>query len=289
MGIVFAGIAPHGFPVISALSDDADGALATRKALVELGQRASAAGVDVIVIAGPHGVRVDGQVALANTGRAAGSLAWMGKTVEMNIPIDMALTDAIANRARASGIPVAMVGFAGNRRDQAVLPLDWGMLVPLWFLGHDQNVVGSGDVLSPAPKDDPGPPVVLVSPSRFMPRDQLVALGRALADAAEADGRRIAYIASCDWAHTHTEDGPYGFHAAAARTDAIVVDAVQRNAISEIGLISDEQATDAAIDGLWQTLILQGVLERVPLVSQLLSYESPTYYGMLVASFSTGA
>lgn len=286
MGIVFAGIAPHGFPLIPPLSDDADGAHVTRGALEELGRRAIASGVEAVVIAGPHGVRVDGQVALANTGRAAGALAWQGNKVEMNVPVDLALTDAIASAARVRELPVAMVGFAGNRRDQAVLPLDWGMMVPLWFLGHDQNLPGSGDVLAPAPPTGDGPPVVLVSPSRFMPRSSLVAFGRAIADAAEADGRRIAFVASCDWAHTHAVDGPYGFHPSSKRVDDLVVDAVRRNAIAEIGEIPDALASTAAIDGLWQTLMLQGVLERVPMASELLSYEAPTYYGMLVASWT---
>ncbi len=59
--------------------------------------------------------------------------------------------------------------------------------------------------------------------------------------------------------------------------------------LAAIGALTDDQAATAAIDGLWQTLMLQGVLERVPLNAELLSYEAPTYYGMLVASFSTGA
>lgn len=283
MGIVFAGIAPHGLPLIPALSDDADGALQTRASLRALGESARAAGVQAIVMAGPHGVRVDGQVALANTGRAAGSLEWRGNRVEMSLPLDLALTDAIAEAARAAGVPVAKVGFGGNSRPQAVLPLDWGMLVPLWFLGHDRNSPGSGDLLAPPPESDQGPPAVMVSPSRFMPREHLVDVGRAIADAASRDGRRIGFIASCDWAHTHAPEGPYGFHSSASEVDAFVVDAVRRNAIERIGMLSDEQAATAAIDGLWQTLILQGVLERVPMRAELLSYEAPTYYGMLVA------
>ena len=40
MPLVFAAIAPHGFPLIPDLSDDAGGALATRAAMEELGRRA---------------------------------------------------------------------------------------------------------------------------------------------------------------------------------------------------------------------------------------------------------
>lgn len=286
MGIVFGGIAPHGFPLIPELSDSAEGALQTRDALQELGRQCAASGADVVVIAGPHGVRVDGFVALAGTGRAAGTLAWNGRAVEMNVPIDLALTDGIVDCARAQGIPVVTTGFAGNRREQSVLPLDWGMLVPLWFLGHDRNVPGSGDVLARTPDGDDGPSVVLVSPSRALPWQSLIDFGRAVAAAAEADGRRVAFIASCDWAHTHQDSGPYGFHPLAAALDARIVDMVERNALAELLTIREEDASAAAIDGIWQALMLQGVLDIAPMDGALLSYEAPTYYGMLVASWS---
>jgi aromatic ring-opening dioxygenase LigB subunit len=44
----------------------------------------------------------------------------------------------------------------------------------------------------------------------------------------------------------------------------------------------------ASIDGLWQALVLAGVLRRVPLRAEVLSYEAPAAYatGMIVATFS---
>ena len=286
MGIVFAGIAPHGFSLIPELSYDAEGALATRTALRELGRRFRAAGPETIVIASPHGVRVDGALALAGTGRAAGSLSWDEHRVEMNIPLDQALTDSIATRLRETGAPVAVTGFGGNQRTESVLPLDWGSLVPLWFLGHDRNIRGSGGTLAETPDADDGLPVVLVSPSRSLSYTALMEAGRAIADAAAADGRRVAFIASCDWAHTHAETGPYGFHPLAAETDALVVDLVARNALDELAHISREIARAVAMDGLWQALLLSGVLQVTPMPGTLLGYEAPSYYGMLVASWS---
>lgn len=286
MPIVFGAIAPHGFAIIPEMSDDADGALATRAAMEELARRFEAAKPDVVVIASPHGFRVDGSIVLANTGRAAGTLRWKGRQVEMNVPIDLALTDAIAAQARANGISIAMAGFAGNSRPQSVLPLDWGNITPLWYAGHGRNMVGCGDVLADAPQGPEGPPVVLVSPSRFMPREQLVTFGEAVAEASDADGRRVAFIASCDWGHRHAESGPYGYHPAAADVDAEVVAAVREGRLHDLMAISDERASEAAIDGLWQTLMLAGVIDRVPLTPDVLSYEAPTYFGMLVASYS---
>ena len=283
MPLVFAAIAPHGFPLIPALGEDAGGALATRAAMAELGRRAAGAGVEAIVIAGPHGVRVEGAICLYDTARAAGTLAWQGREVELNVPLDGPLTDAIAAEARGRGIPVAMAGFAGNQRFQSVMPMDWGILTPLWFLGHGRNMPGHGDVLADPPPEDIGPPAVAVTPSRSLPRETLVAFGQAIAAAAEADSRRVAFVASCDWGHTHAESGPYGFHEEAAKVDAEIVAAVRDNDLMRLIDLDEERAREAAIDGLWQTLMLAGVLEAVPMDGDFLGYEAPTYYGMLVA------
>jgi aromatic ring-opening dioxygenase LigB subunit len=164
-----------------------------------------------------------------------------------------------------------------------VLPLDWGILTPLWFLGHGRNMPGHGDVLSEPPAADIGPPVVIVAPSRSVPRATLVDFGQAVAEAAANDPRRIAFIASCDWGHAHRADGPYGFHSESAAVDAEVVAAVAANDLLSLIDLDEGRARDAAIDGLWQALMLAGALEAVPMPVELLSYEAPTYYGMLVA------
>jgi aromatic ring-opening dioxygenase LigB subunit len=286
MSLVFAAIAPHGFPLIPDLSDDAGGALATRVAMEEMGQRAVAAGVGALVIAGPHGVRVDAAICLADTARAAGTLAWQGRQVELNVPVDGSLTDAIVAKAGERGIPIALAGYGGNRRDQSVLPLDWGMLTPLWFLGHNLNMRGHGDALADPPAADIGPPAVIITPSRSLPRTTLVDFGRAVAGAAANDPRHIAFIASCDWGHAHRADGPYGFHPESAVVDAEVVAAVGANDLARLIDLDESRARNAAIDGLWQALMLAGALEVVPMHVELLSYEAPTYYGMLVAVWS---
>lgn len=288
MPLEIAAIAPHGYPIIPALSDDAEGGLATRAATEDLGRRFAEAGVEVIIVAGPHGVRVEGAIALGNVGRGAGILHWDGRTVEMNVPVDQALTDSIAAELQAHDIPVALVGFAGNRRDQSALPLDWGTITPLWFLGHDRNQVGLGDVLAAPPDEDLGPPVVLMTPSRALPRPALLEAGRAIAAAIAADSRKVAFVASCDWGHRHLESGPYGYHPASAEVDAEVVAAIQANDLASLDSITDERAADAAIDGLWQTLVLAGVLEGTGFQSDLMIYEAPNYYGMIVASFAAG-
>ena len=48
----------------------------------------------------------------------------------------------------------------------------------------------------------------------------------------------------------------------------------------------DPAAVDAAVvDGLPQALVLAGVVEESSLAGEVLIYEDPTYYGMLVAAY----
>jgi aromatic ring-opening dioxygenase LigB subunit len=285
MPLVAAAITPHGFPVIPELGEHGDeGGRETPASMRAVGELFRRQGVEAVIVVGPHGIRVDGAFALVDAARVAGTLSWKGRHVEANVPLDRTLIEAIAAAAPGADLPVARVGYAGNRADQAVVPLDWGALVPLWFLGHDQNEAGTGDVLGDPPKRDTGPAAVLIVPSRALPREAMVAFGRLLGHVIAADSRQIGFVASCDWAHTHSEDGPYGWDEAAERVDTVVRDAISRNALATLINLPAHDVEHAAIDGLWQSLILAGVQEVTPFVLELRSYEVPTYYGMMVAS-----
>jgi aromatic ring-opening dioxygenase LigB subunit len=114
----------------------------------------------------------------------------------------------------------------------------------------------------------------------------MAAFGRTLARVFAADPRPIGFIASCDWAHTHAESGPYGAHPKAAEVDAIVVDAVKANDLHSLISLPDADVADAAIDGLWQTLILAGIQDLTPLDVEFLEYEIGGYFGMIVAAYA---
>src|SRR5690606_15633894 len=194
MPLVIGAVAPHGFPIIPELSDDADGALTTREAMLEMGRRFKAAELDAIFVSGPHGIRVNGAISLADVARAAGTLTWEDRKIEMNFPVDLELTDEIYELATEKGIPVAGVGYGGSNRNQSVLPADWGIMTPLWFAGHDTNVVGGGYVLAGllggVPEEPTGPPAIIANPSRMIPREYNVEFGKVVAEVAQASERR---------------------------------------------------------------------------------------------------
>lgn len=289
MPLVIGAVAPHGFPIIPEISDDAEGALATRESMLEMGRRFKEAGVETVFITGPHGIRVNNFISLADCAMGAGTLNYKGRTVEMVVPFDLELSDAIYEAATERGVPVAGVGYAGSNRDQSILPMDWGVMIPLWFAGHDRNMRGLGNPLAAIfdlnKEDLRGPEAVIAQPSRRLPREANVEFGRVVAGVAEASDKRVGFIASCDWAHRHDPDGPNGFHPDAPKMDAEVSQAIKDNDILRLIDLDDEYINNSAIDGLWQLLMLAGAQQVVPLKPEFLSYEAPTYYGMIVAMF----
>ena len=99
---------------------------------------------------------------------------------------------------------------------------------------------------------------------------------------------RAAFIASCDWSHAH-KGSRYGENIdAAAELDGTVVDALQNGDPGRLIDLDEKLVNDAAIDGLWQALMLAGVLNRVPMQVEFLGYEVAETFstGLAVAAFT---
>lgn len=273
-GIVFAAIAPHGGIVVPELCapDELDLAAETRAAMEELGRRFAAASPDAVVVLTPHNVHVDGSFAVVVSGRLEGSLPDEAgaTTVSLGVPVDLELALATLVAVVEADVPAVGVSFGPNDPEQAVMPLDWGALIPLWFMGG---------------RAAPPRPVVLVSPARDLGPAQLVQAGNALAAAVERSGKRVAVVASADHGHAHDAEGPYGFDPAAAAYDELVVGIVRENRLADLAEVDSGLIESARADSFWQMLVLHGALGDV-FDAELLSYEAPTYFGMLCAAFT---
>jgi aromatic ring-opening dioxygenase LigB subunit len=123
-------------------------------------------------------------------------------------------------------------------------------------------------------------------PSRVLPLDALVRFGQVVAEAAMASPNRVALIASADQAHAHREDGPYGYDPAAAEFDEWMVGAIREGDLDQLVRADMELVRRACPDALWQTLVLAGALRHTPMRGELLSYERPSYFGMLTAAYT---
>jgi aromatic ring-opening dioxygenase LigB subunit len=274
MPLVFACVAPHG-GIIPGL-EGAEACVQTTAAMEEVGRRMAAARPETVVVVTPHGVRVDGALAIAMSERAAGSLdepAMEGRaafSVRVDLTVDRDFSRALLGGATLASVPAVGVHYGATSGVGDCYPLDWGAVIPLHFLGTrwEEPLLA-----------------VIVVPSRLLPLEALVAFGRMIAQAAEASERRIALVASADQAHAHAADGPYGYDSAAAQFDDWVIEAVRANNLMRLLKADMELVRHACPDALWQMLVLAGALERVPMASELLSYERPTYFGMLVAAY----
>ena len=270
MPLVFGCIAPHGGIAIAEACDpkDRDIAAVTRRGMEELGRRFESAKAEVAIVLTPHNVHVDGSMAVVTSGTVAGALDGHAD-VALRIDVDRSLALALREAIAAEGIAVAGVSYGANDAAAATFPMDWAVLVPLWFMGG---------------RADPRVQTVVVAPARDLLYEHHVRAGRAIAKAAAASAKRVALIASCDHGHGHDANGPYGFTPRSREFDEQVVALIKRDDLAGLLRMDPKLPVEAKADSYWQMLMLHGALDDA-WKGEFLSYEAPTYYGMLCAAY----
>jgi aromatic ring-opening dioxygenase LigB subunit len=269
--LVFAAIAPHGGIAIAeaCAPDERDLALKTRAGMEELGRRFDATAPDVAIVATPHNVHIANALAVVVAGRLKGRLNGVVPPIELDLASDVDLAWELLESLSGAGLPSAAVSFGSNDPVTAVAPMDWGVLIPLWFMGGRRS---------------PAVPAVMVAPARELSASDHITAGAAIAAAAAASHLRVAFIASADHGHAHRSDGPYGFHPDAAEYDALITDLVRTNRLEGLAEIDPDFVERAKADSWWQMLMLHGATAGWR--GELISYEAPTYFGMLTAAYT---
>ena len=272
--LVFGSIAPHGGDMVEEIADDPRVMAKTRAAMQELGRRFAAARPDTVIVLTPHGIVVEGAISCGATSLAAGILGDAPpRQIQAAFSTDLVMVEKIFTEGVSQQLPLArLVG--EDKVEEAVLPLDWGALIPLWYTAH---------IMKPRPK------VVVLAPDRSLPRETLVRCGVVIARAAAASKKRVALIASCDQGHAHDLKGPYGYSPVSAEHDAAMIAAITENDLTRLLQWPETFMEAAKVDAYWQTIILAGALGHTPMRGELLSYEAPTYFGMAVAAYSPTA
>jgi aromatic ring-opening dioxygenase LigB subunit len=271
VSLVFAAIAPHGGLAIAeaCAPDERSLAVLTQAGMEELGRLFAAARPEAVIVATPHNVHIANALGVVIAGRVAGQLAGAPPSVALDVPCATDLAWLVLEALAAAGVPSTGVSFGSNDPETAVAPMDWGVLIPLWFMGGRQN---------------PPVPLVVVTPARDLTAGEHVAAGKAIADAAAQSGRRVAFIASADHGHAHVEDGPYGYHPGAKKYDTLICELVGKNNLGRLSDIPPDLVEDAKADSWWQMLMLHGATQGWK--GRLISYEAPTYFGMLTAAYA---
>jgi len=276
MPLVFACIAPHGSIAIPEAKpkDRPTLANATTAGMQELGRRFAAAEPDVSIVLTPHNIHVEGAMAVIDAAAVSGDLAQWGSPISLRIPVDRELALSVRDAIREAGIPVVAVSYGANDPVTAVFPMDWAVLIPAHFMGG---------------RSAPQVPVAVVAPARDLPDDVHVRAGQAIGRAAAASRKRVALIASCDHGHGHDAKGPYGFTPKSKEFDEAVVSLIRDGDGPRFSRLGSAFAREAKADSYWQMLMLEGALGQDRWKGELLSYEAPTYFGMLCAAYAQQA
>ncbi|MGE8204544.1 extradiol ring-cleavage dioxygenase [Heyndrickxia sp. NPDC080065] len=265
---VFACIAPHGGEIIPELCGALpDRMKLTRDSMVKLGTKMREANPDTIIVLTPHGTRIDGFFSVSNSERMYGFVEENDGFYELERFVDRELALSITQAAAEQDIPIASINYGTAAGPISCLPLDWGAIVPLSFM--------------------PDIPIVVINPSRELSFESHVRLGQVMNQVVQNSGKRVALIASCDWAHAHDERGPYGYDPAAELLDEEVVGFIRSNELEKMAEFDPEYIEAAKPDGIWQTLILAGSIPKESRKIHLYSYQVPTYFGLICAEVTT--
>lgn len=274
MTLEYACIAPHGGELIPRLASPHNMEIfrKTREGIRRLAGDIVKARPDTVVIASPHNLRLFAKICIVISENSTGKLLSSSqKSVTLKAKCDVKLAQELLQTCLDDGLPVVGANYGTFTGNDSDLPMDWGTLVPLWFVLKEKRARAK---------------IVIVTPSREIPLRQNITFGRVLAKLVERTrGRRVVFIASADQAHSHKKSGPYGFSKAADRYDEIIVEAVERNNLDVITRLDRRFVEQAKPDSLWQMAILAGITETVRMRPELYCYEAPTYYGMICAAF----
>ena len=246
-------------------------AAATTAGMLELGRRFAAARPEVSIVLTPHNVHVEGAMAVIDAAAVAGDLGQWGSPIALKVPVDREIAHAAHDALRAAGIPVVYVSYGANDPSAAVAPMDWAVQVPAHFMGG---------------RSEPQVPVVVVAPARDLSDEMHVRAGAALGKAAANSAKRVALVASCDHGHGHDAKGPYGFTPKSKEFDDRLVELIKRDELAGVVRFGSDFAREAKADSYWQMLMLHGALGTRGWRGELLSYEAPTYFGMLCAAYA---
>ena len=217
---------------------------------------------DVLIVASPHTVVYRDYFHIAPGEGAAGNMSAFGAPqVRLEVEYDAPLRDEIVRLAQDGGLEGGTLG----QRNPA---LDHGALLPLTFLR------GAGVDC----------PIIRMGLADFSALDHY-RMGRCVAEAVEALGRRAVFVASGDLSHKLKADGPYGFAPEGPVFDTAVTDAMASGDFLQFLTMDPTLCHQAAECGLRSFQMMAGALDGLAVEPRLLSHEGPFGVGYAVALF----
>ena len=237
----------------------------TLEAFNEVSKEIAELAPETIVFITPHNVLYADYFHISPGTTARGDFRRFGDTgTSFEARYDAEMAGEIERLASGHGIPA---GGLGEREKN----LDHGVTVPMWFIELNYK----------------GYKTVRISQSGMEPSVHY-RLGKIIAEAAEALGRKTVLIASSDMSHKLKADGPYGFAPEGPEFDHIVSEALSGGDFMALFRIPAALRESAAECGYNSLMVLAGCFDKRKAGARLLSYEGPFGVGYAIAAFTPG-
>lgn len=234
------------------------------RAMGELAEALERRRPQVLCIVSPHGESLPSSMGVVTSKSIVGTLAmWSPEAADVRYRFspDQAVVQSLQQECRAAGIAL---GSLGNDDYE----LDHGVMVPMYFLAQKVRDV----------------PLVVLS-FCALPLQLHYEFGKAVRRAADATGKRVAFIASGDLSHRLIPQAPAGYDPMGKVFDQKVVQALERLDAPAVLNLNRELVDRAGECGLRSFTILLGVLDGLRVKGKMLSYEGPFGVGYPVASY----
>lgn len=235
---------------------------ATGRAMAQAAAEVARWNPDVLIVSSPHTILYGDYFHIAPGVGAAGSMADFGAPeVHIEATYDARLREEIIRRSDSADLQAGTLG----QRDPR---LDHGVLIPLHFLR----------------KAGVSCPIVRMGLSGFSALDHY-RLGRCVAEAVEALGRRAVFVASGDLSHKLKADGPYGFAPDGPAFDEAVTHTMATGDFLDFLTMDPFLCERASECGLRSFQMMAGALDGLAVRPRLLSHEGTFGVGYGVALY----
>lgn len=225
--------------------------------LCELSEKDSS---DILVVLSPHGVNLSKNIAVVNTENFEANTKLRDKYLHFTAKNERSLTENLLRSAPDTTEELRFVTYSG---DLSTFPLDFGSSIPLYFFRQRS--------------------IVLVGQSRIADRDKLVNFGRSLCRVAEEYEKSVSIIISADQAHTHSENGPYGYSPNAEKYEDIVKKSFEKGSFQDLYKIDQNIVDTGKPDSFWNLMVMHGILQESGKKMHLDYGYVEVYFGMMLA------
>lgn len=228
---------------------------------------------DCLVVTSPHAPMFRDGFHVTTDESLDGSMArFRAPQAHIHASCDVELAREIVRRANEAGIPC--VGSERYSED-----MDHGTYVPLHFVREAWRAL---DPAASAGADVPCP-IVRIGLSGLSPQTHR-ALGRVIAEAADALGRKVGFVASGDLSHKLLPEGPYGFAPEGPVFDERIGEIFAAGDLDALFDFDEDFCEAAAECGLKSFQIMAGAIEGLECDIAMLSNEGPFGVGYGVAT-----